>query len=77
MIPNELFGGADRNPIIILDGTYLYVQKSYNYLYQKDTYSLHKYRNLIKLFMMVCSDGYIIDKDVLVRIRQHYRMQIL
>lgn len=61
IIPNGLFGGNGRNPIIIIDGTYLYVQKSSNYLYQKNTYSLHKYRNLMKPFLMVCTDGYIID----------------
>ncbi|XP_041973387.1 uncharacterized protein LOC121729065 [Aricia agestis] len=42
LIPNGLFGGVNRQPIIIIDGTYLYVQKSSNYMYQKDTYSLHK-----------------------------------
>lgn len=30
-------------------------------MYQKDTYSLHKYRNLMKPLLMVCCDGYIID----------------
>lgn len=61
IIPNRLFGGVDRKPIVIIDGTYLYVQKSSNYMYQKDTYSLHKYRNLMKPFLIVCSDGYIVD----------------
>lgn len=61
LIPNQLFGGENRKPIVILDGTYLFVQKSSNYMYQKDTYSLHKYRNLMKPFLMVCSDGYIIE----------------
>ncbi|KAJ8708930.1 hypothetical protein PYW07_013534 [Mythimna separata] len=61
LIPNGLFGGENRQPIIISDGTYLYVQKSSNYMYQKDTYSLHKYRNLMKPLLMVCCDGYIID----------------
>ena len=64
IIPNGLFGGEERKPIVIIDGTHLYVQKSSNYLYQKNTQvhkSLHKYRNLMKPFLMVCSDGYIID----------------
>ncbi|XP_028038214.1 uncharacterized protein LOC114248965 [Bombyx mandarina] len=62
-IPKTLFGsfeGVDR-PIAIFDGTYCYVEKSSNYLYQKKTYSLHKYRNLVKPFLIVCTDGYIID----------------
>ncbi|KAL0809876.1 hypothetical protein ABMA28_011356 [Loxostege sticticalis] len=61
MIPNGLYGGQDRSPIIIADGTYIYIEKSSNYLYQKKTYSLHKYRNLVKPFLFVCCDGYIID----------------
>lgn len=62
-IPNGLFGEINgvRKPVVIIDGTYIYVQKSSNYLYQKETYSLHKYRNLVKPFMLVCSDGYIIE----------------
>ncbi|XP_041981920.1 uncharacterized protein LOC121735234 isoform X1 [Aricia agestis] len=62
-IPKALFGsfeGVDT-PIAIFDGTYCYVEKSSNYLYQKKTYSLHKYRNLMKPFLIVCTDGYIID----------------
>ncbi|KAH9636744.1 hypothetical protein HF086_007642 [Spodoptera exigua] len=58
---NGLYGGEARSPIIIADGTYIYIEKSSNYLYQKKTYSLHKYRNLVKPFLFVCSDGYNID----------------
>lgn len=64
LIPRGLFGvqsDGQENPIVIADGSYCYIQKSSNYLYQKNTYSLHKYRNLVKPFMLVCSDGYIID----------------
>lgn len=61
LIPNGLYGGEDRAPIIIADGTYIYIEKSSNYFYQKKTYSLHKYRNLVKPFLFVCTDGYIID----------------
>lgn len=61
-IPEGLFGeGESRKPIIIVDGTYVYLQKSSNYSFQKKTYSLHKYRNLVKPFLMVATDGHIID----------------
>lgn len=65
-IPNSLFGNPgsimnDRKAIAIMDGTYVYVQKSSNYKYQKKTYSLHKYRNLVKPFLIVCCDGHILD----------------
>lgn len=50
------------NPLLLwMVPTYLYVQKSSNYMYQKDTYSLHKYRNLMKPFIIECCDWYIVD----------------
>lgn len=62
-IPKSLFGSFEgiETPIVIFDGTYCYVEKSSNYLYQKKTYSMHKYRNLLKPFLIVCTDGHIID----------------
>lgn len=65
-IANHIFGEpdapAERKPAItIADATYIYTQKNSNYLLQKDTYSLHKYRNLLKPFILCASDGYIID----------------
>lgn len=61
LIPQRLFGTPTNNPIIICDGTYVHFQKSSNYLFQKKTYSLHKFRNLVKPFLMVSTDGHIID----------------
>ncbi|KAJ8708905.1 hypothetical protein PYW07_013509 [Mythimna separata] len=58
--PDESLTG-DRPAIAIFDGTYIYLQKSANYMFQKKTYSLHKYDNLIKPFMIVSCDGHIID----------------
>lgn len=62
ILPNGLFGevSGERKPVVI-DGTYIYVEKSSNCLHQKETYSLHKYRNVVKPFMLVCFDGYTID----------------
>ncbi|KAJ8721074.1 hypothetical protein PYW08_006539 [Mythimna loreyi] len=62
-IPNTLFGNPDasltqRKAII---GTYIYLQKSSNYYFQRKSYSLHKFRHLLKPFLMVCPDGHIID----------------
>lgn len=61
LIPQGLFGTAENNPIIICDGTYIYLQKSSNYLFQKKSYSLHKFANLVKPFLLVATDGHIID----------------
>jgi hypothetical protein len=47
--------------ILVLDGTYIYCQKSGNFDFQRLSYSLHKHRNLFKMFMCVATDGYIIS----------------
>ncbi|KAH9645953.1 hypothetical protein HF086_011415 [Spodoptera exigua] len=61
-IPQTLFGNQEQNKcIIILDGTYVYIQKSSNFLFQRLTYSHHKFLNLLKPFLIVCCDGYIIE----------------
>lgn len=60
-IPRYIFGNQNETGIFIFDGTYIYVQKSANFLFQRITYSLHKFRNLVKPFLIICSDGYIVD----------------
>lgn len=60
-IPDTFFGNEGRNAVVICDGTYIYLQKSMNFLFQRKSYSLHKFRNLLKPFLIVCADGYIID----------------
>lgn len=65
-VPNALFGNPnssieDRKAIVIMDGTYVYIQKSSNYSFQRETYSLHKFLNLLKPFLIVSCDGYILD----------------
>lgn len=61
-IPRALFGNDENSKaIIICDGTYIYINKSSNFLFQRLSYSLHKYQNLLKPFLMVSTDGYILD----------------
>ncbi|XP_045457322.1 uncharacterized protein LOC123667471 [Melitaea cinxia] len=65
-IPEGLFGNPNpssemRPAIVICDATYVYVQSSSNYLFQKESFSLHKHLNLVKPFMIVCCDGHILD----------------
>lgn len=65
-VPGNLFGNPDSPPnerkaITICDGTYIYIQKSSNYFFQRKSYSNHKYRNLLKPFLFVCCDGHIIE----------------
>lgn len=33
---------------LVMDGTYLSIQKSSNHLFQRRTYSMHKHKNLVK-----------------------------
>ncbi|CAG4979488.1 unnamed protein product [Parnassius apollo] len=66
-LPNNLFGNPsspedERKVITICDGTYIYpYQKSGNYFFQRKSYSHHKYRNLLKPFLLVSCDGHIIE----------------
>jgi hypothetical protein len=46
---------------IIWDGTYIYCQKSNDHALQRDCYSGHKSRHLIKMMSLVLPDGYILD----------------
>jgi len=46
--------------ILVPDATYLYIQKSANFDVQKETYSMHKYDNLVKVMMLVTTTGYIL-----------------
>lgn len=61
-VPSSLYSNP-LNPvaIVLCNGSYIYVQKSKNFLFQKRTYSLHKYKNLLKPFLITCPDGYITD----------------
>ena len=58
-----LLAAAPESAITIWDCTYIYIyiERSANYKFQKDTCSLHKHRNILK-FMILCStDGFIVD----------------
>ena len=57
---------CDRQPgsaVIVLDGTYLEVQKSTNYCVQRHTYSLQKSWNLLKPMIICAPDGYILNVE--------------
>lgn len=47
--------------IILLDGTYIYIEKGSKYAFQRKSYSMYKGRSLVKPIMVVASDEYIID----------------
>ncbi|XP_031622768.1 uncharacterized protein LOC116340428 [Contarinia nasturtii] len=56
-----LFCHGDINrPVLILDGTYVYIQKSTNYEVQKQSYSNQKKRNFVRIMNCVTTDGTIL-----------------
>ena len=59
LMSRKLFG--DNVLITIWDGTYVYIQKSSNYTFQKLSYSSHKHRALTKPMLAVTSNGYIVN----------------
>lgn len=61
-LAKELFGtdGGDI-VIVVADGTYIYIQKSSNYQFQRRSFSMHKGRPLVKPMMIVTTTGYILE----------------
>ena len=45
----------------IWDATYIYIQKSSDYSFQRLSYSIHKDRNLLKIMMLVSTTGLILE----------------
>lgn len=50
----------DQRNVVIWDATYIYIEKSLNHQFQKQTYNSQKKRNYIKPMICVASDGTII-----------------
>lgn len=61
-LAKELLCSMSDNPVIlVLDGTYVYLQKSGNFSFSRRSYSTHKHRPLVKPMMIVSTSGYIIS----------------
>jgi hypothetical protein len=58
---HDLFEAGDDKLFVVLDGTYVYVERPLDFEIQKLTYSGQKKRNLVKPFMIVLPSGYILD----------------
>ena len=50
-ISKSLFDLNENQLSVVADGTYIYCEKSKNKKLQKELYSMHKYRNLVKPFV--------------------------
>ena len=60
-VAQEIFSNIDStSAILVLDGTYIYIQKSWNYTLSWRSYCLRKHRPLLKPMMIVSTTGYII-----------------
>ncbi|XP_061173716.1 uncharacterized protein LOC133182559 [Saccostrea echinata] len=59
---NLLTDDITSNPaILVLDGTYVYIQRSSNFAFARRSYSLYKHRPLVKPMMVVTTSGYIVS----------------
>lgn len=60
---NELYNDNPDEPksIVIVDGTYSYIEKSGNYRSLRQSFSIHKGRHLVKPVVLVAPNGYILD----------------
>ena len=47
-LASQLMAHGDDQVIVVMDATYLFVQKSSNNQFQRRSFSMHKHRNLIK-----------------------------
>lgn len=60
-LAKELFSPDKEAALIVVDGRYVYIQKSSHFTFQRHTYSVQKGRPLLKPFFLVSTTGYILD----------------
>ncbi|CAC5373715.1 unnamed protein product [Mytilus coruscus] len=61
-LAQSMFGEiASNNAILVLDGTYIYVDKSNNFHFQRRSYSTHKGRPLVKPMIVCTTTGYYVS----------------
>ena len=61
-LSKKLFSSnSDDAAIVVLDGTYIYIQKSSDYAFQRMSFSVYKHRPLVKPMVIVGTDGYILS----------------
>jgi hypothetical protein len=61
-IAKTLFGNdVDNQAILVLDGTYIYINKSGNFKFQRQSFSLHKGRPLVKPMVIVTTTGHFLS----------------
>jgi hypothetical protein len=59
-LAKELLQANNNEVILVLDGTYIYIQKSNNFQFQRRSYSIHKGRPLVKPMVIVTTTGHFV-----------------
>lgn len=54
-IATQLMTDDDTQVVIVMDATYLFVQKSSDNLFQRRSFSMHKHRNLVKPMILTAT----------------------
>ncbi|XP_062608957.1 uncharacterized protein LOC134270728 [Saccostrea cucullata] len=60
-IAQKLFTTQPGQAVVVLDGTYVFIQKSQDYRFQRMSFSMHNHRPLVKPMVIVGTDGYILS----------------
>ena len=60
-LAQSLLAENDGQAILVLDGTYIYINKSNNFQFQRRSYSVHKGRPLVKPMIIVSTTGYYVS----------------
>ena len=61
VLAQSLLADNNEQVILVLDGTYIYINKSNNFHFQKRSFSMHKGRPLVKPMVIVSTTGYYIS----------------
>ena len=61
VLAQSLLAENNEQAILVLDGTYIYINKSNNFEFQRRSYSIHKGRPLVKPMVIVSTTGYYIS----------------
>lgn len=60
-LAHTLFGDIGNSQVIlVLDGTYIYIQKSNNFYFQRRSYNVHKGRPFVKAVVVVTTTGHFV-----------------
>ena len=60
-LAQDLLAENPDQAILVLDGTYIYINKSNNFQFQRRSFSMHKCRPLVKPMIIVSTSGYFIS----------------